>query len=230
VPPLIPPSKPFALSGRSRSGSDTSLSNHPGTPGLKDVLKIPSLTSEHHLGMSDLLPPSPSAAVYHARNFLPSPSSLSSAVTSNSATFRDPAFATTSSFSLGLPRPQSPPPLRRFATEPPFSGSMSERMNAHARKTSLGSTATSTLLGPPIRPLDYSMLITGENTYSELARTIDDLTHWLTVVEVGLSGMLDKVYTDTIEEEQEVPSDPEDEQITPGLQTHSRKATLPADL
>ncbi|GLB37162.1 putative ste ste20 ysk protein kinase [Lyophyllum shimeji] len=235
--PLIPPSKPFALSGRSRSGSDASLSNNnPATPGLKDVLKIPSLTSEHHLGMSDLLPPSPSAAVYNARSFLPSPSSLSSSVMSNSAdshrqysAFRDPT-SSTPSFSLGLSRSQSPPPLRRFATEPLFSASVSERGSAHGRKTSLGSTATSTpLLGPALRPLDYSMLITGENTYSELARTIDDLTQWLTVVEVGLTGMLDKVYTDTIEEEQEVPSDFEDEQVTPGLRTQSRQATLPAD-
>ncbi|KAF7376057.1 STE/STE20/YSK protein kinase [Mycena sanguinolenta] len=44
--PLTPPTKPFARSGRERSGSDSS--NHSftpglGTPGLKDVLKIPSL-------------------------------------------------------------------------------------------------------------------------------------------------------------------------------------------
>ncbi|KAF8070235.1 Pkinase-domain-containing protein [Lyophyllum atratum] len=235
---LNPPLKPFALSGRSRSGSDTSLSNNPGTPGLKDVLKIPSLTSEHHLGMSDLLPPSPSAAVYNTRHFLSSPSSLSSSVTSNSAdthrqysAFRDAASSTASSFSLGLPRSQSPPPLRRNLTEPLFSAALSERGSAHARKTSLGTTATSTpLLGPPIRPLDYSKLITDENTFSELARTIDDLTHWLTAVEVGLTGMLDKVYTNTIEEEQEVSSDLEDDQVTPGVPSHSRQTTLPLDI
>nr|GAT57616.1 STE/STE20/YSK protein kinase [Mycena chlorophos] len=59
LPPLV---KPFAH--RQRSGSDASNTAYTpglGTPGLKDVLKIPSLTSEHHLGMSDLLPPSPSA-------------------------------------------------------------------------------------------------------------------------------------------------------------------------
>ncbi|KAF5385865.1 hypothetical protein D9615_002457 [Tricholomella constricta] len=227
--PLIPPLKPFALTGRSRSGSDASQSIIPGTPGLKDVLKA---------RMSDLLPPSPSAAVYNARNFLASPSSLNFSVTSSNAdthrqysAFRDAASSAATSFSLGLPPSQSPPPLRRIATEPPFSASLSERGGAHARKISLGTaTASTPSLGPPVRPLNYSKLITDENTYSELARTIDDLTQWLTVVEVGLSGMLDKVYTDTIEEEQEVPSDAEDEQITPGHPSLSRKTTMPADV
>ncbi|EAU91279.2 STE/STE20/YSK protein kinase [Coprinopsis cinerea okayama7 len=39
-----------------------------GGPGLKDVLKIPSLTTESHLGMVDLLPPSPSALVTSNRS------------------------------------------------------------------------------------------------------------------------------------------------------------------
>ncbi|KAG5635217.1 hypothetical protein H0H81_012021 [Sphagnurus paluster] len=234
--PLVPPLKPFALSSRSRSGSDASQTN-PGTPGLRDVLKIPSLTSEHHLGMSDLLPPSPSTAVYNARNFFPSPSSLSSSVTSAGSAdghrqysaFRDAASSAASSFSLGLPPSQSPPPLRRTVTEPPLSVPISSG-NVHTRKISLGTAGTLTLHGPPIRPLDYSRLITEDNTYSELARTIDDLTQWLTVVEAGLNGMLDKVYADTIEEEQEVTSDFEDEQVTPGLSGRSRTHALPADV
>ncbi|KAG5643606.1 hypothetical protein DXG03_000614 [Asterophora parasitica] len=218
--PLAPPYKPFALSGRNRSGSDASQSYLPGTPGLKDVIK-----AKHQLGMSDLLPPSPSAAVYSARNFMASPSSLSSSITNHSGqypAFRDAASSSANAFSLGPPpsQSQSPPPLRRIMTEPTFSAaSPAERGGAHARKISVGTTSASPpMLGPPVRPLDYSKLITTDSTYSELARTIDDLTQWLTVVEVGLSGMLNKVYTDTIEEEQEVPSDTEDDEAaTPNL-------------
>ncbi|KAK7057262.1 STE/STE20/YSK protein kinase [Favolaschia claudopus] len=42
-PPLVPPVKPFARSGRQRSGSDSSNNSQTpglGTPGLKDVLKV----------------------------------------------------------------------------------------------------------------------------------------------------------------------------------------------
>lgn len=42
-----------------------------------------------------------------------------------------------------------------------------------------------------------------ENTHAELARTVDDLARWLSVVELGLTGMLDAGGTDTIEEEEE---------------------------
>jgi len=42
-----------------------------------------------------------------------------------------------------------------------------------------------------------------EGTHAELARTVADLAQWLSVVEVGLSGMLDTAGEDTIAEEQE---------------------------
>lgn len=42
-----------------------------------------------------------------------------------------------------------------------------------------------------------------EGTHAELARTVEDLTNWLSVVEVGLSGMLDTASENTIAEEQE---------------------------
>lgn len=58
------------------------------------------------------------------------------------------------------------------------------------------------------------MLISQDNTHAELARTIDDLSKWLTIVEVGLGSMLDKTSTNTIAEEQEVSTDPEDEDLT----------------
>ncbi|KAL1707445.1 Pkinase-domain-containing protein, partial [Schizophyllum commune] len=81
--PLVPPVRPYAATpnGRNRSGSDSSQKDSLGTPGLKDVLKIPSLSSEHRLGISDLLPPSPSAAMSNSRTYAPPPaSSLGTAV------------------------------------------------------------------------------------------------------------------------------------------------------
>lgn len=42
-----------------------------------------------------------------------------------------------------------------------------------------------------------------EATHSELARTVEDLAQWLSVVEIGLSSILDKAAEHTIEEEQE---------------------------
>lgn len=203
-PSLVPPLKPFAKVSRNRSGSDVSQNINAGTPGLKDVLKIPSLTSEHRLGISDLLPPSPSSISYGSRNFLPSPSQLSSVTsvppdsTRQYSAFRDAASSATS-FSLGLPRSSSPPDLRRTVTEPLPSST----------------PITSTLTGPQIRPLDYLSLITHESTHAELARTIEDLTQWLSLVEVGLSGMLETTHNNTIEEEKEVASDTEDNCIAP---------------
>lgn len=38
--PLVPPVKPFARAQRNRSGSDASQTTNPGTPGLRDVLKV----------------------------------------------------------------------------------------------------------------------------------------------------------------------------------------------
>jgi hypothetical protein len=46
-------------------------------------------------------------------------------------------------------------------------------------------------------------MLSHEGTHAELARTVEDLTQWLSVVEVGLSGMLDTASEDTIAEEQE---------------------------
>ncbi|KAG6813319.1 hypothetical protein H0H92_012132 [Tricholoma furcatifolium] len=241
--PLIPQLKSFALLDRAKNGIDNGSSPSSAAPGLKDVLKIPSLTSEHQLGMSDLLPPSPSASAYTARNFFASSSNLSSSVTNSDylrqhSAFGDMAAAAASSFSLGNPPMRTtPPPLRRTVTEPSLLASTptsSERGALHAREPSMDNLINSTPLhGPPIRPLDYTRLIMVDNTYTELARTIDNLTQWLTVVEVGLNGMLGKSYTDTIEEEQELGSDDDDndndDQVTPGLARRRRKTTLRAE-
>jgi len=64
--------------------------------------------------------------------------------------------------------------------------------------------ASNESLGPAIRPLDFgALMLSHEGTHTELARTVTDLTQWLSVVEVGLSGMLNTPGEDTIAEEQE---------------------------
>ncbi|KAF7321282.1 STE/STE20/YSK protein kinase [Mycena kentingensis (nom. inval.)] len=217
--PLVPPVKPFAPTRRQRSGSDSSnISYTPGlgTPGLKDVLKIPSLSSEHHLGISDLLPPSPSAVGYSPRPFIPSPSQLatSSTLPDNPApdlsAFQNAAMAAHTPFSLGLPLRTSPPPLDgRTAAEPqhPHHQPIHSHIRTHKQhhpSSSFASISSLSSLGPPIRPLDYGALMTSENTHAELARTIDDLSQWLVIVEKGLGNMLDtSIYASVIAEEQE---------------------------
>jgi hypothetical protein len=44
-------------------------------------------------------------------------------------------------------------------------------------------------------------MVSHDATHAELAKTVDDLTQWLSVVEIGLIGMLDRANEDTIEEE-----------------------------
>lgn len=48
-------------------------------------------------------------------------------------------------------------------------------------------------LGPDLRPLDFGALMTShDSTHQELARTVDDLMQWLSIVETGLNGVLEK--------------------------------------
>jgi hypothetical protein len=59
-------------------------------------------------------------------------------------------------------------------------------------------------MGPALRPLDFAALVQSPDAmHAELARTVDELAQWLSVVEVGLTQMLDGACEDTIEEEQE---------------------------
>ncbi|KAJ3976395.1 Pkinase-domain-containing protein [Lentinula raphanica] len=209
--PLLPPVRPFAEPmRRHRSGSDSSSNSRTtnlGTPGLKDVLKIPSLSSEHQLGLTDLLPPSPSV---NSRIFSSSPSHLNTSTTTNPspAPFVHPNFKDAgSSFSLGLPRTSSPPPFDLRSAPVDMTSSMypSGRAYTHHPSPSVGSitSLSGQSVVPILRPLDYSTLVSVESTQAELARTIDDLAKCLSIVETGLTSMLDTVYANAIEEEQE---------------------------
>lgn len=142
--------------------------------------------------MSDLLPPSPSAVNYSSRVFAPPPSALSSSVTVNEGPGLK-SLTNVSTSSLGLPRTHSPPSDSSY----PQSNGVSS--------SAISNSAIASALGPAMRPLDFSALMRShEGTHVELARTVEDLSQWLSVVEVGLSGMLDITSEDlTITEEHE---------------------------
>lgn len=217
--PLMPPVRPFAARDRSGSSSSKGSDSNNSTkslvlPGLKDAVKVgfisfppcptihrffqvPFLTSDHHMGMSDLLPSSPSMRFPNSHPGIHSPTPLGS----HSLGIRGDANAST--ISLPSTRTSSPPRTDRRG-KPGFT------KFSHATSLSLTSVPVESTLGPPIPPLDFASL-TGsqEATNSYLARTVDDLTRWFSVVEVGFANILEQSGGDAIAEEQEeTPTEP----------------------
>jgi len=194
--PLMPPVRPFAARERSGSssskGSDgTSSSKSLILPGLKDAVKVPFLTSEHQMGMTDLLPSSPSAMMSSSQPNIHSPTPLGS----HNLGFRADANASTTS----LPNTRSCSPSRSDRR-----GKSSFSKFSHATSLSLTSVPVESTLGPPIQPLDFASLTESqEATNSCLARTVDDLTRWFSVIEVGFASILEQSGGDAIAEEQE---------------------------
>ena len=107
--------------------------------------------------------------------------------------------------------------------------SSSSAVQTHLRSYSFGalhasftSSAADHLMGPPIRPLDLGTIVeTHETTHLELARTVEDLAQWLSVVELGLSQILDNAIENTIEEEQE-------QEDVPGLSNDASDLDAPS--
>jgi protein-serine/threonine kinase len=152
--------------------------------------------------MTDLLPPSPSAVSYPNRTFVPAPSALSSSVT-----VPDVAQPTASSGPGAVVVQASPPPSSEFhAAGGPSPSRPLSYNSSHSRNPSLSLNVSSTSSPSqgPLRPLDFSnVMLSRDGTHAELARTIDDLRQWLSVVETDLIGLVDKACDDRIEEEQE---------------------------
>jgi len=197
--PLLPPIRPFAMRERSGSsssknsdGSGSNKSAASSYPGLKDAVKIPTLTSEHQLGLPDLLPPSPSSLTHTARTFFPSPSALSSSATTpnaNGTPLVNSHLADASSTSIP-PRTRSPP--------------LFDGRNHTASLSQTSAAGDPGPSGPPVNPLDLCSLVEShEATRAHLSRTVDDLSKWLSLIETGFNRMLDKTVEDSIEEEQE---------------------------
>ncbi|KAG0707307.1 kinase-like domain-containing protein [Suillus ampliporus] len=189
--PLLPPVRPFAV--RERSGSSSSKGSDASSsaaslilPGLKDAVKVPTITSEHQLGLTDLLPPSPLALVHNKSSFVHSPSGLGSPVTTSekiSVGLGSLPAANASSTSLTLARSHSP------------SGPLNL---SHS-----GTSAQLSTVGPQVLPLDLCSLMSHDATNAQLVRSVNDLTKWLSVIEVGFTTMLEQAAGDSIAEEQE---------------------------
>ncbi|PPQ99748.1 hypothetical protein CVT24_009731 [Panaeolus cyanescens] len=176
-PAGMTPRAPYSLE---RKFSDHAQSYNLGTPGLKDVLKIPSFSSDHHLGMADLLPPSPSAAVNGARQFTPMPSLLT--------------FSTSAS---GSGKDDFSP--YHEAPESSVIHSYQHHRNEFARSTE--SIPADGALSK-FDSLNYAALIArGGQCADELEDQLKHLGHWLGVVESGLNSLLDNA----IQEEPETP-------------------------
>ncbi|KAG6333564.1 hypothetical protein ID866_5526 [Astraeus odoratus] len=101
---------------------------------------------------------------------------------------------------ISLPNPRSNSPSRPDCH--------TKARSSHSASRSLTSeTSVSTFIGPTVRPLDFSSLVgSHEATNAHLARTVDDLTKWLAVVEVGFATFLDQPDKDTTTEKQDEPS------------------------
>jgi protein-serine/threonine kinase len=143
--------------------------------------------------MSDLLPPSPSVVHPAARLFIPSPSHL--AASSASMTYsekqsderqRSSTIDTARVSALNIARSSSPTSYEDYEVD-------------HDDRGATFLTDS----GPIIRPLDYSVLmVSGDHTNEELARTVDDLSQWMSVVQSGFSSLLD--INETVIEEEEI--------------------------
>jgi len=169
------------------------------------------------------------------RLFSPSPSHLNSSTTSftpstPNTTHSASAIVGGSSFSFGMPRTSSPPNLDHYIRSAPVEGPPSSYYPpskiSHKPSTSLASISSTSSSAfsvlKPLRPLDYSALTSTEATHAELAKTIDDLARCLSVVETGLTGMLDTIYLrDAIEEEGEQEEGQEDETLYDTSVSHS---------
>ncbi|KAI0085126.1 hypothetical protein BDY19DRAFT_457360 [Irpex rosettiformis] len=200
------PSRSFSRNKENRSGSLSDA--EPPLPGLRDVLKIPTVTSEHRLGMSDLLPPSPSAVPPPRAS--PSPSPLGSTTPADGAQYSPRILpyanfaASSSSTSLNSLSSLQNHLLGNELSSSSVGASHMRSYSYSALHAAFTSSTTNPLTGPMIRPLDFGAFIhSHEGTHSELARTVEDLAQWLSVVEIGLSSILDKAAEHTIEEEQE---------------------------
>ncbi|KAF6762942.1 STE/STE20/YSK protein kinase [Ephemerocybe angulata] len=166
------------------------------TPGLKDVLKIPSLTTDHQLGMADLLPPSPSAFATTTRSPA-TPSMFSRPDLQRAQT----AFEMREPPQLGM----SMSPLRHadkdltIASNESTFAAHTTRMPAQQKQHLLASM-------PGIEPLDYVALIGNSNPQAELMKTIESLANWLQVVDDGFATMLEPLHEKDVIEEEESPT------------------------
>jgi protein-serine/threonine kinase len=199
--------------GRS-ANSAGGVGDLPGIPDLKDVLKVnlphtlfifidehrsqpPELTSEYQLGMSDLLPPSPTTLYTNMKPFMPASSHLNTSfVPSDGAHL--PAANSHVEKSNGIARSLPSPDLHSTFAPP---ASVPLLPLAHRRDASLHASYPPL---PQVRKLDFGALMSShEETHVELEHIVDDLVQWLSIAESGMTRLLEKPSEDRIEEEAE---------------------------
>ncbi|KAI0266876.1 hypothetical protein BC834DRAFT_118442 [Gloeopeniophorella convolvens] len=226
--PIAPPVKPFAKASRDRSGGSAGgIGDLSSLPGLKDVLKVPTL--EHQLGMTDLLPPSPTTLTTNLKPFTAAPSHLNFSFvpldgthpqSANASLAPSTSFGRANGISHLIPSPDLHPGL-------PSSASSSLFPAVHRRNGSFPSTSPTSL--PPVRKLDFAALMAShEDTHAELGRIVDDLMQWLSITELGLTQLLERSSEDRIEEEAEDPDHGPSYEGTTGTDDESDALALAA--
>lgn len=147
----------------------------------------------------DLLPPSPIVAASHNNLETRAAASLVTSFVEDGSQ-RSPLSDTLPQVKFSQLQASASPLLdSRFAADTTNNSSHTPH-NASTSSTSTPSTLSNQ--GPIVRPLDFGPLMTSHDaTHQELARTVDELTRWLNVVEIGLSEMLGRVPVNTMTHE-----------------------------
>lgn len=129
------------------------------------------------------------------------PSPLNLAISSGIGEKSAPAQITpaNSSLSVSIESNASSPSRSRSHSPPPMD------ISRHSPKTmAKADSSIDKPFLPEIRPLDIGALMySRDDTHAELARTVEELAQWLSVVETGFTDLLMSPAVDVIEEEQE---------------------------
>lgn len=109
----------------------------------------------------------------------------------------------------------SPPVPQTDSPEQMAVGAGTEQGSPSSLAPSFGASS-----GPPIRPLDYSAIISPDDLLAQLTHTVEDLAQWLAIVEGGLGAVLEGPHfnlngdeTSIIPEDQEEEEEEDDERF-----------------
>ncbi|KAF8637070.1 hypothetical protein AX17_003089 [Amanita inopinata Kibby_2008] len=163
--------------------------------------RIPLPTSQHRIVPSDVLPPSPSILMF--------------------SRFQQNKHSAVAAEALGhhqgnhIHFPDQGLGTRQMSAvhHKQISGISSGQHSSSVSHHTSASRDQVAGFGPFIKPLDYSVLHTTSTTHVELAKALDDLSQWLSVVELGLTDIFDVVQSDVIEEE-DCCTEPSNESMT----------------
>ncbi|KAG2036136.1 hypothetical protein BDR03DRAFT_472401 [Suillus americanus] len=130
--------------------------------------------------------------VHNKSSYIHSPSGFGSPATTSeksSVGLGSLPAANASSASLTLARSYSP--------------SGPSNLSHSASLSHSGPSAQLSTVGPQVLPLDLCNIMSHDATNVQLVRSVNDLTKWLSSIEVGFTMMLEQTAGDSIAEEQE---------------------------